>query len=160
MAEPERSEVLAFLQAFNKFQVKYLVVGGYAVNHYGYNRTTSDIDIYVKDTVENRVAMIEALEKMGYGRMEELSKVPLLAGYCEVMMDDGMYIDLMSDIPGLDSSDFDAQFDRKTLTDVDGILIPFISFQDLLLNKEKTGRTKDKDDFEQLSKIKGDLSEP
>jgi len=160
MAESERSEVLAFLQAFNYLQVKYLVVGGYAVNHYGYNRTTSDIDIYVKDSLENRKAMIEALEKLGYGRMEELLRVPLLAGYCEIMMDDGMYIDLMSDIPGLDSIDFDIQFDRKTLTEVDGILIPFISFQDLLINKEKTGRTKDKDDFEQLSKIKRDMSEP
>jgi predicted nucleotidyltransferase len=156
MAEPERSEVLAFLQAFNNLQVKYLVVGGYAVNHYGYNRTTSDIDLYVKDSLENRKAMIEALEKMGYGRMEELLRVPLLAGYCEIMMDDGMYIDLMSDIPGLDSSDFDAQFDRKTLTNVDGILIPFIGFPDLLINKENTGRTKDKDDFEQLSKIRRD----
>ena len=156
MDESEKSEVLAFLQAFNNLQVKYLVVGGYAVNHYGYNRTTSDIDIYVKDSLENRKAMIEALEKLGYGRMEELLKVPLLAGYCEIMMVDGMYIDLMADIPGLDSIDFDIQFDRKTLTEVDGILIPFISFQDLLINKKKTGRTKDKDDFEQLSKIKRD----
>jgi predicted nucleotidyltransferase len=159
MAEPERAEVLAFLQAFNNQQVKYLVVGGYAVNHYGYNRTTADIDIYVKDTVENRKAMIEALEKMGYGRMEELLRVPLLAGYCEIMMDDGMYIDMMSDIPGLDSSDFDAQFDRKTMTQIDGIQIPFISYQDLMINKEKTGRTKDKDDFEQLLKIRRNLSE-
>ena len=135
-------------------------MGGYAVNHYGYNRTTSDIDIFVKDSLENRKAMIEALEKLGYGRMEELLRVPLLAGYCEIMMDDGMYIDLMADIPGLDSIDFDAQFDRKTLTEVDGILIPFISFKDLLINKKKTGRTKDKDDFEQLSKIGLDLSEP
>lgn len=154
MAANERAEVLEFLQSFNNQHVKYLVVGGYAVNHYGYSRTTSDIDIYVKDTPENRKAIIDALEKLGYGRMDELFRVPLMAGYCEIMMDDGMYIDLMSDIPGLDSGDFDAQYERKTITEVDGIIVPFISYHDLMINKEKTGRTKDKDDFEQLSKIR------
>lgn len=91
MAANERAEVLEFLQSFNSQQVKYLVVGGYAVNHYGYSRTTSDIDIYVKDTPENRKAIINALEKL---------------------------------------------------------------YPDLMINKDKTGRTKDKDDFEQLSKIR------
>jgi predicted nucleotidyltransferase len=156
MADPQSTELLSFLQAFNSHLVKYLVVGGYAVNHYGYSRTTSDIDIYVQDTQENRKNIVSALESLGYGKMEELLRVPFLAGYCEIMMDNGMYVDLMSQLPGLDPADFDTQYSGKSVTDIDGIQIPFIGYKDLLTNKEKTGRTKDKDDFEQLSKIWSD----
>jgi predicted nucleotidyltransferase len=156
MADQQSAEVLSFLQAFNSNLVKYLVVGGYAVNHYGYSRTTSDIDIYVQDTPENRKNIVSALESLGYGKMDELLRVPLLAGYCEIMMDGGMYVDLMSQLPGLDPADFDTQYSGKSVTEIDGIQIPFIGYRDLLTNKEKTGRTKDKDDFEQLSKIWSD----
>jgi predicted nucleotidyltransferase len=153
MADQQSTELLSFLQAFNNHLVKYLVVGGYAVNHYGYSRTTSDIDIYVQDTPENRKNIVSALESLGYGKMDELLRVPLLAGYCEIMMDGGMYVDLMSQLTGLDPADFDTQYSGKSVTEIDGIEIPFIGYRDLLKNKEKTGRTKDKDDFEQLSKI-------
>lgn len=34
--------------ALNKSNVKYLVVGGYAVNFHGYHRTTGDIDLWIE----------------------------------------------------------------------------------------------------------------
>lgn len=34
-----------FLRLLNETEVEYLVVGGYAVGHYGYPRYTADIDI-------------------------------------------------------------------------------------------------------------------
>ena len=156
MEDNQRPVALSFLLAFNTHRVKYLVVGGYAVNHYGYSRTTSDIDIYVQDTPENRQNIVHALDSLGYGKIDELLRVPLLAGYCEIIMDEGMYVDLMAQIPGLDPAHFDAQYAEKSVTEIDGVQIPFIGFKDLLKNKERTGRTKDQDDFEQLSKIKTD----
>ena len=36
-----------FLQLLNSEQVEYLLVGGYAVGHYGYPRTTGDMDIWI-----------------------------------------------------------------------------------------------------------------
>ena len=38
---------------------------------------------------------------MGYGQFDMLLEIPIIAGYCEIMMDAGMYADLMPDIPGL-----------------------------------------------------------
>jgi Nucleotidyl transferase of unknown function (DUF2204) len=157
MSEQQRAEVLNLLDVFNTIGLRFLVVGGYAVNHYGYSRTTADIDIYLQDTVENRRRIIEALDKLEYGRFEELLRVPILAGYCEIMMDDGMYVDLMTVIPGLDPNDFDEQYKRRTETEVDGVMITFISYPDLLINKEKTGRPKDRDDYDQLSKVRSGL---
>ncbi len=35
------NEILQFFAALHQADVHYMVVGGYAVNHYGYSRTTS-----------------------------------------------------------------------------------------------------------------------
>jgi hypothetical protein len=34
-----------FLRAFNSYDVKYILVGGYSVIQHGYSRTTGDMDI-------------------------------------------------------------------------------------------------------------------
>ena len=68
-------EFLLLTSIFEKNQVKYLVIGGFAVNRYGYKRTTGDLDIYLKDTKENRQNLIIALEEIGYGRFDMLIDV-------------------------------------------------------------------------------------
>ena len=146
-------EFIRLAKYLNQHEVKFMVVGGFAVNHYGYKRTTSDIDLYLKDSVENRTSLVEALDSMGYGRMEELMTAPILAGYCEIMMDDGFYVDLMTEIPGLNPNDYDDQYARRNVQIVNSVEISYINYQDLLLNKEKTGRLKDVDDKSNLEKI-------
>jgi hypothetical protein len=42
-----------FILFLNKFEVEYIVVGGYAVIIRGYSRSTGDIDIWVNKTKEN-----------------------------------------------------------------------------------------------------------
>jgi hypothetical protein len=41
------------LESLNQHQVKYLLIGGYAVGFHGYGRSTNDIDIVVSDDLEN-----------------------------------------------------------------------------------------------------------
>ena len=41
------------LELFDKHGVMYMLVGGHAVNYYGYVRTTQDIDILVYPSVKN-----------------------------------------------------------------------------------------------------------
>lgn len=153
----ENSEFVRLAKLLHANGTKYMVVGGFAVNHYGYKRTTSDIDVYIQDSLENRKALIDSLDDMGYGRMDPLMNVPIMAGYCEIMMDDGFYVDLMTSIPGLDPIDFDEQYARRNIHLIDGIEIPYISYQDLILNKEKTGRPKDQDDKVNLEKLRQDF---
>jgi len=146
-------EMLLLIKTFEAFQVKYLIVGGFAVNRYGFNRTTGDFDIYLKDSKQNRRCLINALASMGYGEFEMLMDVPIIAGYCEIMMDDGMYADLMTDINGLEQSDFDAYFEMATVDNVDGIIVRYLHYNHLIRNKEATGRTKDLLDIEELKRI-------
>jgi hypothetical protein len=35
------------LKSLNSAGVRYLVLGGYAVNHYGYHRATDDLDLWI-----------------------------------------------------------------------------------------------------------------
>ncbi|MFM2305453.1 MAG: hypothetical protein RLZZ367_122 [Bacteroidota bacterium] len=53
MANTLNQDFTEFIIALNNNHVEYLLVGGYAVIFHGYNRTTGDLDIWVKPTVDN-----------------------------------------------------------------------------------------------------------
>lgn len=151
------NELLLLAKNFDAYNVKYLLVGGFAVNFYGYKRTTGDVDIYLKDSLENRQALIEALDKMKYGRFDMLLTVPIIAGYCEILMDNGMYADLMTDIPGLEQARFDKYYEAAAVNFVDGIPVRYIHYNHLVQNKQATKRNKDLIDVEELNAIRNNL---
>jgi hypothetical protein len=151
--DKESAEMLQLLSVFQKHSVDYLIVGGFAVNRYGYNRTTGDLDIYLRDTKQNRKNLIEAIAEMGYGRYDMLLDTPIIAGYCEIMMDDGMYADLMTDVPGLEKENYDEYLNMATVDLVQGFEIKFLHYNHLLENKKATNRPKDRLDVEELERI-------
>ena len=151
--DKESPEMLLLLQTFEKHNVNYLIVGGFAVNRYGYKRTTGDLDIFLKDTIENRKNLIEAIDEMGYGRYDMLIDVPIIAGYCEVMMDDGMYADLMTDIPGLNKEHYDEYFAMATIDKMNNFNVYFLHYNHLIENKKATNRAKDQLDIQELARI-------
>ena len=53
----------------NEQEVKYLVVGGYSVAHYGYPRYTGDIDFWIKPSRENGNKLIKVIEEFGFGAL-------------------------------------------------------------------------------------------
>src|SRR4030067_1484295 len=59
-----------FIQSLNDNQVRYLVVGGYAVALHGYPRYTKDIDIWVEMTAENATKITKALDQFGFGSLD------------------------------------------------------------------------------------------
>jgi hypothetical protein len=146
-------EFLRLIDTFQMFNVKYIVVGGFAVNHYGYRRTTGDCDIYLEDSIVNRQSLIDSLDAMDYGRFDELLRVPIIAGYCEIMMDNGMYADLMTEMKGLDKSKFNDYYELATLDVIQDIPVRFLHYNHLIENKKATGRNKDLLDIEELEKI-------
>jgi len=154
----DADEVMQFFGALHRFGVQYLVVGGFAVNRYGYKRTTGDIDIYLKDSAANRRKLIDALDSLGYGRFEELMTAPIMAGYCEVMLDNGIYADLMTEIPGLHQEHFDDYLAKATIDSIGEYVIYYINYHHLIQNKAATGRTKDKQDIAALRDIQDENS--
>lgn len=49
---------------------RYLCIGGYAVNYYGYHRVTEDMDIWIAPTIENKSSFLNTLLCMGYSENE------------------------------------------------------------------------------------------
>jgi len=59
--------ILNFWKALEEFNVKYIMVGGYATNLHGFQRFTGDLDIWLKDDIENRKALRKAFLKCDMG---------------------------------------------------------------------------------------------
>lgn len=66
MLNPDFKE---FIESLNDNQVRYLVVGGYAVALHGYPRYTKDLEIWIEMTPENASKMVMALEQFGFASL-------------------------------------------------------------------------------------------
>lgn len=59
-----------FLQSLNDNDVKYLIIGGYAVAFHGHPRYTKDIDIWLSAEKSNIANLLKALEDFGFASLE------------------------------------------------------------------------------------------
>jgi|SRR5579871_704822 len=66
----ENEEFLLFLKCAGKSNLRYLCIGGYAVNYYGYHRATEDLDIWIAPTPENKISFLKTLECMSFSQNE------------------------------------------------------------------------------------------
>lgn len=62
----ENEEFLLFLKCAQQNKLRYLCIGGYAVNYYGFHRATEDMDIWIAPTVENKTCFLNTLSCMHY----------------------------------------------------------------------------------------------
>jgi len=131
--------------------VKYLLVGAYALAVHGYPRATMDIDIWVMPSPQNADAVMRALRRFG-APLHNLTK--------EDLQKDGTVfqigiaprrIDIITEASGLR---FDETFARSLSVNIDGIKVHLPSIDDLILNKRASGRTKDLADAEALESLK------
>jgi hypothetical protein len=66
----ENEEFLLFLQCAQKNKLRYLCIGGFAVNYYGFHRNTEDMDIWIAPTNENKDSFLNTLKCMKYSDSE------------------------------------------------------------------------------------------
>jgi len=66
----EHPEFLLFLKCAGQNQLRYMCIGGYAVNYYGFHRMTEDMDIWIAPTEENKTCFFNTLLCMGYSENE------------------------------------------------------------------------------------------
>ena len=143
-------EVLA---KFHKHKVNYMLVGGYAVNFHGYERNTSDLDIWIKPSVENLIYVAEALKELGFDEdaIEHIRKFDVTRPFLFHVGSKPNDIEVFNFVTGVKYEDAEP---HKILFNYSSKLpIYFISIRDLILNKMLTGRTQDKLDVEMLQRI-------
>jgi predicted nucleotidyltransferase len=144
---PLLPDFLDLLKFLNEEQVEYLVVGGMAVNYYGYHRSTGDLDVWVAITAENQERLATALKKFGFSSASVAQRPLLTASKFIRIGEQPVRVEIHGGISGVDFADC---FARAANCDVQGIRVPMISLADLRRNKTAAGRTKDQADLEAL----------
>ena len=141
------ADYIDMLKCLNKAGVDYMLVGGWAVNMYGYIRATVDLDIWILADPENAKKVYRAVAEFGapvsemkpeefaeYGMIFQIGVAP-----CRV--------DIISKISGVSYADAVTRAVPKT---IDGVNVRIISLEDLIANKKASGRAKDLADVEVL----------
>ncbi len=149
-------DIVEFLKILFEFKVKYLIVGGRAVIYYGYARLTGDIDIFYEKSEENINKLYNALKKFWGGRVlgikdkNELKKKNQIIQY-------GIppnRIDLMGDITGISFDKcWENRVEIKFSINKKYIKVYYIGLKELVKNKRKMKRAKDKEDLKYLNKL-------
>ncbi len=144
------SKQISLLAAFAAAKVEFAVVGGVAVNAHGYLRATNDLDIFIRPTEENAHAAFNALQSLGVP-LDGLKPTDLLDD--EENLRFGPAEDHIDILPSIGEMPFDQVWRNRIMTEVEGIVVPFISKSDLIENKRQVGRLRDLADAEELALI-------
>ena len=136
-----------FLQLLNENEVRYLLIGGYAVGYHGYPRATLDMDIWIAVDPTNAEKMVEVM--VGFGFAEDaVSPRHFLEKDGIVRMGvPPLRLEVLKEISGVD---FETCYANRVVDELDGLLINIISLPDLRKNKKASGRHKDLNDLENL----------
>ena len=146
-------DIKNLLLSLNKHQVKYILVGGFAVNIHGYHRTTNDLDLWIKEEEENTNRLIKALQENDIPGVEHLKGNKLVPGFTALTFGEKNFtIDLMNFLKAFKEADFDEVYDRSLLAEFDGVTFQVIHKEDLIIEKKAASRHKDLDDLEHLTK--------
>lgn len=140
-----------FIQILNNHHVEYLLVGGMAVNLYGYHRGTGDVDIWVNTTEDNKQKLIAAINNFGYDTADlEQKNINDILVFSLGSRDSLGHIEIMNAVAGIKFEDAYAQ---TQIIDFENVKIKCIHYNDLIKNKLATARFKDLDDVEKLKTI-------
>jgi hypothetical protein len=136
----------------NKHEVDYMLIGGVAVGFHGFHRSTADIDFWYNPQVKNFQKIINALNEYGidtadlnaliFDPQKTFLRVPQL----------GFRTEFLPQIPGVKS--FRESKRSAVKTQLDGVEVFVLGYDDLIKNKETVKRAIDLTDVEELRKRK------
>ena len=146
-------DLLKFWAGLNKYHVQYIMVGGFAVNLYGYSRATNDVDLWLKDEKANRVNLGKAFAEIGYGEVS-FENIQFVPGWTNFHIGSGIQLDIMTSMKGLEDLSFDECLQMATVAEIMGVKVPFLHINHLITNKKIVNRPKDQTDVIELEKIR------
>jgi len=135
------------LRAFVAADVRFLIVGAYALALHGRPRATGDLDIWVDPTPDNAPRVIAALTAFGAPAAELTAEDLSVPGVVYQIGVSPSRIDILTELTGLTFNDAWADRIRRPFGDVD---VDFIGREAFLRNKRATGRPKDLGDIDGL----------
>ncbi len=144
LTSPDFKELL---NLFKNNNVKYLIVGGYAVMRYTEPRFTKDLDLLISVEIKNATAVYKALKEFGAPLSGLTVKDFSQQGYFYQMGRSPMRVDILMSAPGVI---FDDAWSRCERLVIDGVEMNFIAKEDLIKSKKASSRLQDLIDIENL----------
>jgi len=129
-------DVLNVARLLNNEEVRYVLVGGYALAAHGYVRMTEDVDIAVAPTSDNAARWVMALSQLPDGAAKELAgeQDPFEGDHLHaIRLNDEFTLDLLPSVSGIS---FDELERHAVVLEIDGERIPVLNLQGLLLTKQ------------------------
>ena len=148
--ESPRSDFEELFVCLNAHRARYLIVGGYAVAFHARPRYTKDIDLFIDRSRANARRVHGALQQFFGGSLQQVVAA-------DFVRPDGILVlgvapnrvDILNAIPGVE---FSSCWKRRVISSYGAALVAFISKDDLVRNKETSGRPIDKRDVTWLRK--------
>lgn len=161
----EVRSIEAIARCLNEAEVKYLVVGGLAVNAHGYVRMTRDVDLVIQLDEPNILAALRALASIGYqmsipARPEDFAHAATRESWREKR--NMIVLKLWSDSHGRTPVDVfvyepfpfaDELARAQSMNLPSGISVPVVSLETLLHMKHEAGRPQDLVDITELTRV-------
>ncbi|MEY4903972.1 MAG: hypothetical protein RLZZ292_1787 [Bacteroidota bacterium] len=140
------------IRSLIKHDVRFLLIGGYAVMFHGYRRSTGDMDLWLEPTNENKKQFLLVLQDLGIEDedIEVLKEIDFSKHQVFSFGEEPQKIDFITYI---NQVAFEEAYANKTVADFENLLLPVLNLRELILSKMNTGRKKDESDVEELQRL-------
>ncbi len=136
-----------FIQSLNDNQVRYLVVGGYAVAFHGHPRYTKDLDVWIELSPKNAASLVRTLKQFGFESLQLQESDFLVPDQIIQLGYPPNRIDIHNTLTGVD---FAMCSDSRLQMEFEGVTVNYIDLENLKKNKRALGRHQDLADLEKL----------
>lgn len=136
---------------FNKHDVKYCIIGAFALAFYARPRYTKDLDILVEPSSQNALKILAALNDFGFGELALSEEDFTKQGHIIQLGYEPVRIDLITSIEGID---FDAIWRNHSSGKFGNTVAFFIGLTEFIQSKKNADRLQDRADLELLEKAK------
>lgn len=138
------------LEIILKHNVKYLLIGGYAVKYHGYNRETKDVDILTNNDSETANNLSAAIHEI-IGPHPSVTPNAIVGRKRQInLTQHGFNFEIIASIDGLN---FVEAYERANHIIIRNLELSIISKKDLIYSKQISGRKIDVQDIENLSAV-------
>ncbi|MGH9412862.1 MAG: nucleotidyltransferase [Terriglobales bacterium] len=130
----------ALLSELSAAEVKFLVVGAYAMAWYGLPRGTKDLDLWVEPSLANAEHVMHALAQFGAPLAHVTVDDFARPGAVYQIGKDPVRADVLTELTGLD---FGAAWQRRQAGELGGVAVQYLGREDFLINKRAVARPQD-----------------
>jgi predicted nucleotidyltransferase len=145
------NDLREFIRLLNTKNVRYVIVGAWALAFHGRPRYTGDLDVFVARDLENAAKLMEVIEAFGFGATGISQEDFLQVDYVIQLGREPNRIDILTGISGVT---FDEAWDSREKGSVSGVELFFISRELLIKNKRAANRDKDQGDVRLLERTR------